>query len=197
MRRCKNCTNLRAKGHTTSLDPVINQLDPERVPGEHQPASPAIPYRQTEHAVEMIEYLIAPLLIPVDDDFRIGSGAEDVPICFQLAPELKKIVDLAIEDHPDGLFLVRHGLVATRKIDDREPSKTESERPCHVIALVIRASMDKALGHLLDVLTENRRLVTKIVLAANAAHKFFGPLEFSVDHCWRGHGRLGPLTGAV
>ena len=57
--------------------------------------------------------------------------------------------------------------------------------------------MDKGVGHLLYVLTENRRLVPKIVLATNAAHKFFGPLEFSVDHCWRGHGRLGPLTGAV
>jgi len=123
----------------------------------------------------MIEHLIAPLLIPVDDDLRIASGSEDVPICFQLSPELLKIVDFTIEDDPNGFFLVRHGLVAARKIDDREPSKTESERPCDIVALIIGTSMDKGVGHLLDVLTENRSLAPEIILSANTAHEFFGP----------------------
>src|SRR6266513_2018051 len=108
--------------------------------------SPAVPDGQSEHAVQMIEHLIAPLLIPVDDDLRIASGSEDVPICFQLSPELLKIVDFTIEDDPNGFFLVRHGLVAARKVDDREPSKTESERPCDIVALIIGTSMDKGVG---------------------------------------------------
>ena len=131
----------------------------------------------------MIEHLIAPLLIPMDDDFRIGSGSEDVPICLQLTPELQKIVDLAIKDYPNGFFLVRHGLVAAGKIDDREPSKAESERPDRIVALVIRTSVGKAPGHLLYVLTENRRLIREIVLSTNAAHELFGPQGFRVDHC--------------
>src|SRR2546425_4180162 len=136
---------------------------------------PGIPDRQAEHAVETIEHLIAPLLVSMDDDLRIGSGSEYVPTRFQLTPELQEIVDLAIEDYPHGFFLIRHGLVATRKIDDREPAKPESERPCDIVPLVIRASMDKALCHLLYVPTENRSLVPKIVLSTNAAHKFLDP----------------------
>jgi hypothetical protein len=142
---------------------------------------PGIPDRQTEHAVETIEHLIAPLLISMDDDLRIGSRSENVPTRFQLTPELQEIVDLAIEDYPNGFFLIRHGLAATRKIDDREPSKPESERSCDIVPLVIRTSMNKAFCHLLYVLTENRSLVPPIVLSTNAAHRFFGPLEFSTD----------------
>src|SRR2546427_4487066 len=107
----------------------------------------------------------------MDDDLRIGSRSEYVPTRFQLTPELQDIVDLAIEDYPHGFFLIRHGLVATRKIDDREPAKPESERPCDIVPLVIRTSMDKGLRHLLYVPTENRSLVPKIVLSANAAHR--------------------------
>ena len=62
----------------------------------------------------------------MDDDLRIGSRSEYVPTRLQLTPEFQEIVDLAIEDDPNGFFLVRHGLVATRKIDDGEPSKPES-----------------------------------------------------------------------
>src|SRR5205823_13304470 len=133
--------------------------------------SPAVPDGQSEHAVQMIEHLIAPLLIPVDDDLRIASGSEDVPICFQLSPELLKIVDFTIEDDPNGFFLVRHGLVAARKIDDREPSKPESEWSCDIAPFVIRTSMDKGLCHPFYVFTENRSLVPKVILSTNAAHK--------------------------
>src|SRR2546427_10594542 len=108
----------------------------------------------------------------MDDDLRIGSRSEYVPTRFQLTPQLPEIVDLAIEDYPHGFFLIRHGLVATRKIDDREPARPESERPCGIRPLAIRAPMDKALCHLLYVPTENRSLGPTIALSTNTAHKF-------------------------
>src|SRR2546422_6717218 len=111
----------------------------------------------------------------MDDDLRIGSGSEYVPTRFQLTPELQEIVDLAIEDSPHGFFLIRHGLVAARKIDDREPSKPESERSCHIVPLVIRTSMDKTLRHLFNVLTENRSLAPEVVLSTNTTHNFLDP----------------------
>src|SRR5207249_8102978 len=104
------------------------------------------------------------------DDLRIGSRSEYVPTRFQLKPEVQEMVDVAIEDDPNGFFLVRHGLVATRKIDDGEPSKPESEWSCDIAPFVIRTSMDKGLCHPLYVFTENRSLVPKVILSRSEEH---------------------------
>src|SRR5207237_9268840 len=101
----------------------------------------------------------------MDDGFRITFGLKYVPKHLQLTPEFQEIVDLAIEDDPNGFFLVRHGLVATRKIDDGEPSKPESEWSCDIAPFVIRTSMDKGLCHPFYVFTENRSLVSKVILS--------------------------------
>ena len=106
---------------------------------------PHVPDGQAEHAVEAIEYLVAPLLVSVDDDFGVRVGAENVTVPLQFAPELGEVIDFAVENHPHGFFLVRHGLVPAAEIDDREPAKAESERAGDVVALVIRAAMDEAV----------------------------------------------------
>ena len=56
--------------------------------------------------------------------------------------EFKEVIDFAIENHPDGFLTIRHGLMTTYKIDDREPAKTEPEWSGDVVSLVIRAPMD-------------------------------------------------------
>ena len=139
-----------------------------------EPAACAhIPNRQTEHSVQVIEHLLAPLLITVDDDFGIGVRAEHVPVSFQFALQFREVVDFAVEDHPDGFFLVRHGLVTARKVDDGEPAKTQAQAgPVNIVALVVRPAMDDGPGHPLDVRRSDRGFGSpKVILSANAAHK--------------------------
>ena len=88
----------------------------------------------------------------------------------QFASELGKVIDFAVENYPNGFFLVRHGLMTAPKVDDRESAKTESEWSGDVVPLVIRASVDEGPGHSFDVPSPYRLQASEIILSTNAAH---------------------------
>jgi hypothetical protein len=93
-----------------------------------------------------------------------------MPVLLQLAPYLTEVIDFAVEDHPNGLLPVRHGLMTAAKVDDREPAKTQAEGPADVVPIVIRASMDEGPGHRLDVTARDGLRIPEIILSANATH---------------------------
>ena len=130
-----------------------------------------IPDCQPEHAIEAVEYLIAPLLVSVDDDFCVRVRSENVAVPLQFTLELMEVIDFTVENHPNGFFPIRHGLMAARKVNDREPAKTESDWSGDVEPFVIRTSVGDGLGHRFDVPALNGRLVSEVILSANAAHK--------------------------
>ena len=169
--RCTNRAHLRAEIQTILIDSVVEQLDSEWIAGENQPPLSRIPDGQAEHAIEAIEHLIAPLLVSVDDDLGVRLRAENVAVAFQFTPEFKEVVDFAIENHPNGFFLIRHGLMTARKIDDREPAKAESERSGDVVPLVIRTSMDDASWSSPRCPGAEQAPGSEVILSANAAHR--------------------------
>src|SRR5271156_5581069 len=119
----------------------------------------------------MVQDIVAPLLVAMDDDFRIALGAEDMPKSFKFALELREIIDFAVENHPNGFFAIGHRLMPERQINDGKPAETEAERPGDEIAFVIRPAMDDASRHALEILANDRRLALEVELSANGAHK--------------------------
>ena len=97
----------------------------------------------------MIENLRTPMLIDIDDDFRVGVGAEVIATAFELAAEFGKVINLAIEDHPDVAVGIRHRLMATGHINNGKTPKSQSERSIKVKALIIRTSMRDRRRHAL------------------------------------------------
>ena len=65
----------------------------------------------------------------VDDHLGVGVvGAEDVAEPLELGPDLRVVVDLAVEDDADGAVLVRHRLHRRLgEVDDREPPEAEPD----------------------------------------------------------------------
>ena len=187
--------DLRAEVQATAVDPVIDQLDAERIAREHEPPSSGVPDRKPEHAVEALEHLVAPLLVSVDDDLGVRPRAERVAESFQLAPQLQKIVDLAVEHHPDGLVLIGHGLMTAREIDDGEPPKAESDRPRHVVPLIVRAPVDEGPCHVFDVRAQDGSLDAEVVLSTDSAHGRGLSSGIQGDHR-REPGVLGHLAGS-
>jgi len=61
--------------------------------------------------------------------------------------EFAKIIDLPIEDDPDVTPLITHGLVPRSEIYDTEPSKSEGGVVIGIYALIVGASMRKAIAH--------------------------------------------------
>src|SRR5206468_2292648 len=123
-----------------------------------------------EHAVEPVEDVRAPLFVAVNDHFGIRLRSETVPPTLELLPELAEVVDLAVEDDPDCLPGIGHGLMASAQVNDGEPAKAEPDRTEDVVALVVRPSVNEGLGHLLHVVQNDRGPVPEIELSANPTH---------------------------
>src|SRR5215469_930498 len=168
--RGTNRTQLRAEIQTVAINSIVDLLDPEWIPGQDQPPVPRIPDAETEHTIESIEHIIAPLLVSMNDDLCIRFRVENVAITFQFTSELEKVIDFTVENHPDRFFPVRHGLMPPGQVDNREPAKAKSERSGDIVSLVITASMHEGLGHRLNVTTTDGLQTTEVKLSTNTAH---------------------------
>ena len=69
-------------------------------------------------------------------------------LCCEFLPEFNVIVDLAVEDEPEGSVLVRHRLAGIfREVDDGKAAVGEGDSPFRVGSLAIRATVGDALRH--------------------------------------------------
>ncbi len=130
-----------AETHGAVIDTKIDELDARRVTGNHQALASIIPDGETEHPVESIQYLGAPLFIAVNDDLGIRARAKDVSERLELASKLVEIVDLTVENDPDRFLLIRHRLMSACNIDNRKAAKSEPNRAIYVVALVVRTTV--------------------------------------------------------
>src|SRR5581483_9504186 len=107
----------------------IEWLDPEPIPrAKHRPFT-RIPQREGEHAVETIQATGTPRPIGREDDFRIGFRSKSMALGLKLAPQLGRVVDLAVVRDPQQPILGPHRLPPERReVHDREPAMPESNR---------------------------------------------------------------------
>ena len=73
--------------------------------------------------------LRAEILVEMKRDLAVRARAQAMPALFELAPHAFVIVELAIDDDPGGLVLVRDRLIAGLKIDDAEARVSEAGLP--------------------------------------------------------------------
>jgi hypothetical protein len=78
----------------------------------------------------------------VNDDFGVAVCGESVTEFFQERLELTVVVNLAVENDPDGSVFVVDGLMTARKIDNRESPGAESDAGVDEDALVIGSTMN-------------------------------------------------------
>ena len=58
---------------------VEQRLLAQPVAGDQQPAAPAVPEREGEHAAQPVDAVVAEVLVEVDDHLGVAAGAEPVP----------------------------------------------------------------------------------------------------------------------
>ena len=103
---------------------VVQRLDPERVAGAERPAGRAVPDQEGEHAAQLVQHRLAPVVVPGDDDLGVALGGElGAESVDQLLPQLDVVVDLAVEgEQVPARFRaarrVRQRLVAQLDVDD-------------------------------------------------------------------------------
>ena len=132
---------------------VVQRLLAHAIAPQEQSLPAHIPDREREHAVQTLDAGIAVFLVEMHQHFGVGPGAKSMTARFQLRPQLLEVVDLAVEDHPEGAVFVAHRLMAAGEIDDRQAA--ESEANCRSTAawgrdpstVVIRSAMDQCIRH--------------------------------------------------
>jgi hypothetical protein len=70
------------------------------------------------------------------------------------------VVDLAVENDPATPVLVRHRLMPTIDVDDRESAMAKGDGIPHVVTLTVRTSMAQTVGHLPDRSRDLRRQIS-------------------------------------
>ncbi len=102
------------------------------------------------------------------EDRRVAAAANLVAACSEVGPELREVVELAVEDRDDRAGLVRDGLVAELGIDHLKPLVAENAGSERVGRALIRASVADARPHAVD--ERLLRLVGRRIESADPAH---------------------------
>ncbi len=146
----------------------MQRLDAHAVACEKQLPGARMNETERKLPVQPLDQLLAPLLVPVHQDLRVGLGGKNMARRGELRPKLEVVEDLAGLHHPDRRVLVVHRLVASRQVDDREPPHAQRDVCDLDDSLVIRPAVDHGIAHSLDELAAARRVTARD--AADPAH---------------------------
>ena len=136
---------------------------------------PAVIDRKGEHAVESFQKILTPFTVPVQENLGIGMvGLESVTLRLQFSPEIRMVVDLAVEDDCDFLVGRAHWLGTIGKINNRKPPMPEMHSRYRIdeISLGIRPPVGQSTGHSLQSLPVTRP--ARRDESGNPAHQFLG-----------------------
>src|SRR2546422_1009576 len=86
----------------------------------------------------------------MEDRFRVASSPIAVPSGLEPRTKSRMVVDLAVVDDPDSLILVRHRLVTTGHVNDRQPPVSEPDRTFDQETLAVWPSMPEHVAHPLE-----------------------------------------------
>src|SRR2546425_1040086 len=109
-----------AKQQSLAAQRVMQRLLSEAVSCQQQTFSAFIPECEREHPAQLLHALGPILLVQVNDHLGVSAGVEAVATSFQCPAQLWEVVDLPIEDDPEGSVLVVDGLMSRRQIDDTQ-----------------------------------------------------------------------------
>src|SRR6266508_2649874 len=134
---------------------VVERLDPEAVAREQKLTAAYVPDGEAEHAAKPLDAARAEVFVEMDDGFGVAVRAEDVTVALEVAAQFAVVVDLAVEDDPDGAILVRDGLVAAIQVDDAEAPHADGDAVPDVHALIVGTAMHHCAAHVANLVLEH------------------------------------------
>jgi hypothetical protein len=130
---------------------VVQRLDADAVARQHQSLPAGIPKAEREHTVQPLHAIRTPLCIGFQDNFGIAARFEAVSFLLELLPELRVVVDGAVEHERVAVGVIDHRLAGFfRQVDDRQPTVTQTNRAIDVIAGAIRSAPLEPVHHAMD-----------------------------------------------
>jgi hypothetical protein len=91
---------------------VVKGLDPYWVARSQQLPLFLVPQYKGKHPLQVVNTVLTPRLVGVQDHFVIGAGVKPMPQRFQAGAQGGEVVNLPVADYPDRFVFVVHRLVA-------------------------------------------------------------------------------------
>ena len=101
----------------------IKWLDAEHITCRKQFPLPDIPDDKSKHTAKPVQKFFTPLLVAVQQNFRVCLVAENMTFGNQLLFQLLIVIDLTIEGNDHTFILIEHRLVPGIQINDGKPAE--------------------------------------------------------------------------
>ena len=129
---------------------VEQRLDAEPVAAGEQRAMRLVPQHEGELPPQAMETVGAEVLIEMERDLAIGSGAQSMALLLQLPLNGFEPIELPIHDDMLSAVFAGDRLVPGGEVDDAEPGVAQADRPIggNPYPLPIRSPVIQGLGGL-------------------------------------------------
>jgi hypothetical protein len=122
----------------------------EAVASQQQAAAAFVVESESEHATQLGYAVGAHFFVEVDNGFGVTIRDEAVAAAFEIGTKFLEVVDLAIEDDPDGTVFIEDGLMTAGNVDNAEAGHAEAGTILREDALIVGAAMNDGLTHPVD-----------------------------------------------
>ena len=129
----------------------VQRLDAEPVAAEQHPAAVALDDREGEHALEVVDEVVAPAVVGLEQHLGVAVREEAVAVALQLVAQLLVVVDAAVPGDGQPQLGVDHRLRAgLGQVDDLQAAVAEGDAALRPHARAVRARGDHDVGHRRD-----------------------------------------------
>ena len=124
--------------------------DPHAIARKQHDATAQVDQRKSELALQAVDELLAVLLIEMHDHFGIGARCEDVPLRFQVEPQLGVLEQLPVADHRDRAIFVEDGLLSIVETDNAETAMGKTDAGRDEEAVIVGPAVPQRICHALQ-----------------------------------------------
>ena len=153
----------------------IQRFDAEAVAAEQHPPAVALDDREGEHALEVVDEPVAPVVVALEQHLGVAGGEEAVAVADQVLPQFLVVVDAAVPGDGQPELRIDHRLGARLgQIDDLQATMTERDPALRPHARPVRTPGRHRLGHGRD-RGDIRFLTVETHLSGGSAHAWTLP----------------------
>ena len=126
----------------------VQRFDAQSVAAEQYPPAVALDDREREHALEVVDEPVAPVVVALEQDLGVAGGEEAVAAADQVLPQFLVVVDAAVPGDGQPELRIDHRLGARfGQVDDLQAAMAERDPALRPHACPVRAPGRHRLGH--------------------------------------------------
>ena len=126
----------------------VQRFDAQSVAAEQYPPAVALDDREGEHALEVVDEPVAPMVVALEQNLGVAGGEEAVAVADQVLPQFLVVVDSAVPGDGQSQLRIDHRLGARfGQIDDLQATMAERDSALRPHACAVGTPGRHRLGH--------------------------------------------------